>query len=187
MGDELWSGWGVRTMATGDGGYNPLTYHNGTVWPHDNSLIALGLARYGFRSEALRIVRSLMAAAGALDYQLPEVFGGFQRSEAPQPIAYPTATKPQAWAAGSMLHLMQAVLGLAPDAPNHRLNVVRPKLPYWLNRVHVRGLRVGPGRVDLNFTREHGTTHVAVDHAEGVEVVRRRTWPTDAAIPGHGR
>src|SRR5439155_321384 len=103
MGDDLWSGWGVRTMGASDAAYNPLTYHNGTVWPHDNSLIAWGLARYGFRSAALRIVRSLMAAAGALDYQLPEVFGGFQRSEAPQPIPYPPATKPQAWAAGTSI------------------------------------------------------------------------------------
>jgi len=131
MGEELWSGWGVRTMATGDGGYNPLTYHNGTVWPHDNSLIALGLARYGFRSEALRIVRSLMAAAGALDYQLPEVFGGFQRSEAPQPIAYPTATKPQAWAAGTSILLLQVLLGLEPDRRREVLAAQPQELPAW--------------------------------------------------------
>ena len=99
----------------GDGGYNPLTYHNGTVWPHDNSLIAAGLARYGYRAEALRIVRSMFSAAGALGYQLPEVFGGFARSDAPEPIAYPTATKPQAWAAGAPILLLQLLLGLEPD------------------------------------------------------------------------
>ena len=127
MGEELWSGWGVRTMATGDGGYNPLTYHNGTVWPHDNSLIALGLARYGYHSEALRIVRSMLAAAGSLGDQLPEVFGGFPRSEAPKPIAYPTATKPQAWAAGAPILLMQVLLGLEPDRTRARSCRLVPK------------------------------------------------------------
>ncbi len=132
MGEELWSGWGVRTMAAADAGYNPLTYHNGTVWPHDNSLIALGLARYGFRSEALRIVRSLLAAAGALDYQLPEVFGGFPRSEAPQPIAYPTATKPQAWAAGTPILLLQVLLALEPDREREVLATrAADELPAW--------------------------------------------------------
>jgi glycogen debranching enzyme len=132
MGEELWSGWGVRTMATGDGGYNPLTYHNGTVWPHDNSLIALGLAAYGFRSEALRIVRSILAAAGALDSQLPEVFGGFPRSEAPRPIAYPTATKPQAWAAGAPILLLQVLLALEPDRRREVLTTrASEELPAW--------------------------------------------------------
>jgi glycogen debranching enzyme len=131
MAEELWSGWGVRTMATGDGGYNPLTYHNGTVWPHDNSLIALGLARYGYRSEALRIVRSLLAAAGSLGYQLPEVFGGFPRSEAPQPIAYPTATKPQAWAAGAPILLLQVLLGLEPDRGRETLRSSATEMPSW--------------------------------------------------------
>jgi glycogen debranching enzyme len=139
MGEELWSGWGVRTMATGDGTYNPLTYHNGTVWPHDNSLIAVGLARYGYRSEALRIVRSLLAAAGSLGYQLPEVFGGFPRSEAPQPIAYPTATKPQAWAAGAPILLLQVLLGLEPDRGRETLRSTASEIPAWAG-----SLRFGP-------------------------------------------
>jgi glycogen debranching enzyme len=139
MGDELWSGWGVRTMGTGDAGYNPLTYHNGTIWPHDNSLITLGLARYGFRSEALRIVRSLFAAAGSLDYQLPEVFGGFARAEAPQPIAYPTATKPQAWAAGAPILLLQILLGLEPDRQRELLRSSAEEVPSW-----VGSLRLAP-------------------------------------------
>jgi glycogen debranching enzyme len=139
MGDELWSGWGVRTMATGDAGYNPLTYHNGTIWPHDNSLIALGLARYGFRSEALRIVRSLFSAAASLDYQLPEVFGGFARSESSQPIAYPTATKPQAWAAGAPILLLQILLGLTPDRGREVLRTTASEMPSWTGT-----LRLGP-------------------------------------------
>jgi glycogen debranching enzyme len=139
MAEELWSGWGVRTMATGDGTYNPLTYHNGTVWPHDNSLIAVGLARYGYRPEALRIVRSLLAAAGSLGYQLPEVFGGFPRSEAPQPIAYPTATKPQAWAAGAPILLLQVLLGLEPDRTRETLRSRAGEIPAWAG-----SLQLGP-------------------------------------------
>ena len=137
MGDDLWSGWGVRTMSTADAAYNPLSYHNGTVWPHDNSLIAVGLARYGYRPEALRIVRSLLAAAGSLGYQLPEVFGGFPRSEAPQPIAYPTATKPQAWAAGAPILLLQILLGLAPDRQREVLRTSADEVPSWAGSLHL--------------------------------------------------
>ena len=91
MGDGLWSGWGVRTMSTGDAGYNPLSYHNGTVWPHDNSIVALGLARYGRWSEAQRIIQRMITASARFGYQLPEVFAGMRRSETPFPVAYPTA------------------------------------------------------------------------------------------------
>jgi glycogen debranching enzyme len=101
MGGELWSGWGVRTMSAGDAAYNPLSYHNGTVWPHDNSLIAVGLARYGRWADAQRIVRRMLTAGEHFDYQLPEVFAGLARAETPFPIAYPTAARPQAWAAGA--------------------------------------------------------------------------------------
>ena len=115
MGDSLWSGWGVRTMSTDDAGYSPLSYHNGTVWPHDNSLIAAGLARYGRWEEALRIVRRMLEAAAFFDYELPEVFAGLPRGATPFPIAYPTAARPQAWAAGTPVLLLQVLLGLAPD------------------------------------------------------------------------
>jgi glycogen debranching enzyme len=131
MSGELWSGWGVRTMSTRDAAYNPLTYHNGTVWPHDNSLIALGLARYGYRAEALRIVRAMFAAAASLACELPEVFGGFARSDAPEPIAYPTATKPQAWAAGAPILLLQVLLGLEPDREREVLKGYRDTMPSW--------------------------------------------------------
>src|SRR5262249_40318496 len=132
MSEELWSGWGVRTMATRDAGYNPLTYHNGTVWPHDNSLIAVGLARYGYRSEALRIVRSLLGAAAALDYQLPEGFGGSPRGAAPLRIGYPTATKPQGWAAGTPILLLQVLLALEPDRRRELLTTrTDERLPAW--------------------------------------------------------
>jgi glycogen debranching enzyme len=152
MGDELWSGWGVRTMGTCDAGYNPLTYHNGTIWPHDNSLIALGLARYGFRAEALRIARSLFAAAGSLDYQLPEVFGGFARSEAPQPIAYPTATKPQAWAAGAPILLLQILLGLEPDRQRELLRSSADEMPSWVGSLHLAPVQAFDASWDVRLT-----------------------------------
>src|SRR5919199_4321309 len=135
MAEELWSGWGVRTMSTGDAAYNPLSYHNGTVWPHDNSLIALGLARYNRWQEAQRIVRRMLTAASHFDYQLPEVFAGLARQETPFPIAYPTAARPQAWAAGTPVLLLQVLLGLQPDRARYQLDTVAPvELPSWVGR-----------------------------------------------------
>ena len=142
MGDELWSGWGVRTMSTGDAGYNPLSYHNGTVWPHDNSLIAQGLARYARWPEAQRIVQRMLMASGHFQYQLPEVFAGMRRSETPFPIAYPTAARPQAWAAGTPVLLLQVLLGLQPDRRRHALESVAPlELPSWAGTIRLSGVR----------------------------------------------
>jgi glycogen debranching enzyme len=135
MGEELWSGWGVRTMSTGDAAYNPLSYHNGTVWPHDNSLIAVGLARYGRWAEAQRIVRRMLTASAHFEYQLPEVFAGLARQETPFPIAYPTAARPQAWAAGTPVLLLQVLLGLRPNRSRHALETLAPTdLPSWVGR-----------------------------------------------------
>jgi glycogen debranching enzyme len=143
MGEELWSGWGVRTMSSGDAAYNPLSYHNGTVWPHDNSLIAVGLARYGRWPEAQRIVRRMLTAAGHFGYQLPEVFAGLARQETPFPIAYPTAARPQAWAAGTPVLLLQVLLGLRPDRARHALETLAPgDLPSWVGRsLRLSGVR----------------------------------------------
>jgi glycogen debranching enzyme len=143
MGDELWSGWGVRTMSSGDGGYNPLSYHNGSVWPHDNSLIALGLAHYGRWPEAQRIVQRLLEAGGHFSYQLPEVFAGFTRSQTPFPIAYPTAARPQAWAAGAPVLLTQILLGLQPDQRRQVLDTVAPpEVPSWAGTLRLSAVRV---------------------------------------------
>jgi glycogen debranching enzyme len=142
MGDELWSGWGVRTMSTGDAGYNPLSYHNGTVWPHDNSIIAAGLGRYARWPEAQRIVQRMLTAAQHFNYQLPEVFAGMRRSETPFPIAYPTAARPQAWAAGAPVLLLQVLLGLQPDRRRHALVTVAPtELPSWAGSIRLSGIR----------------------------------------------
>ena len=142
MGPDLWSGWGVRTMSAADGAFNPLSYHNGTVWPHDNSLIAWGLARYSRWPEAQRIIRRMLNAAGHFDYQLPEVFAGLPRADTPFPIAYPTAARPQAWAAGTPVLLLQILLGLRPDIRNHQLRSVLPlELPSWVGSMRLTGLR----------------------------------------------
>ena len=142
MGEDLWSGWGVRTMSAADAAYNPLSYHNGTVWPHDNSIVAAGLARYGRWPEAHRIIRVTIAAARHFGYQLPEVFAGLHRSETGFPIAYPTAARPQAWAAGAPVLLLQLLLGLKPDTRNNRLETVAPDaLPSWAGSVRLSGVR----------------------------------------------
>ena len=160
MGEGLWSGWGIRTMSEDDAAYSPLAYHNGTVWPHDNSLIALGLAQYGRWPEAQRIVQRMVAAARHFDFQLPEVFAGLRRSETPFPIAYPTAARPQAWAAGTPVLLLQVLLGLQPDPQRHRLESLAPtELPHWAGSIRLSGVRafettwdvrVQDGRVEVS-------------------------------------
>ena len=142
MGPHLWSGWGVRTMSDADGGFNPLSYHNGTVWPHDNSLIAWGLANYSRWPEAQRIIRRMLNAAGHFEYQLPEVFAGLPRAETPFPIAYPTAARPQAWAAGAPVLLLQ-ILHRAATRPQEPPAALRPpaRAPSWAGALRLSGIR----------------------------------------------
>jgi glycogen debranching enzyme len=164
MSPAMFSGWGIRTLGEGEGGYNPVGYHLGTVWPHDTAMTALGLRKYGFDEDFARIFEALLdAAAGAPDYRLPELFAGFSRTEIDAPVPYPVACRPQAWAAGSIPYLTTGGLGLVPDGLNGRLWVRRPWLPRWLDRVVVRGLRVAGSRVDLTFERSGGLTDVSVD------------------------
>jgi glycogen debranching enzyme len=159
MGGELWSGWGVRTMSTPEAAYSPLSYHNGTVWPHDNSLIAWGLAKHARWSDAHRIVRSMLDAAGTFGYQLPEVFAGLSRAESPFPIAYPTAARPQAWAAGTPVLLLQLLLGIQPDRRRRVLESVAPlALPAWAGDVRLAGLRAFDRVWDVRL--EHGEVTV---------------------------
>ena len=115
MSDELFSGWGVRTMASTEGSYNPIGYHVGTVWPHDNSIIAWGLRRYGYNAEAARICRAMLEAADFFNHRLPEAFAGYPRSETHYPVEYPTACSPQAWATGAPLLFLRTLLGLDSD------------------------------------------------------------------------
>ena len=140
MSNALFSGWGVRTMAVGEGGYNPIRYHNGTVWPHDNSLIALGLTRYGYREEAARIAKAMLEAATYFDYRLPEVFAGYPRELTRFPVEYPTASSPQAWATGTPFAFLRTMLGLDPDGEVLRAD---PVLPDGTSRLELREI---PGR-----------------------------------------
>jgi glycogen debranching enzyme len=137
-------------MAVGDGGYNPLEYHNGTVWPHDNSLIAHGLARYGYRAEAARIAVSMIEAAEHFRYRLPEVFTGYPRVLTDFPVEYPTATRPQAWATGAPLLAIRALLGLEPDGDKI---AVDPWLPEQIGRLGLRRLPGRWGRLDVGSAR----------------------------------
>ncbi len=135
----LWSGWGVRTMSADDEAYRPLAYHRGTVWPHDNSLIAHGLALRGELDAALQILRSMLEASRFFDGGLPEVFAGLARRDTPFPVAYPTASRPQAWAAGAPVLLLRVLLGLEPD-PRARTLTVRSEPPSAVGRrSHARG------------------------------------------------
>jgi glycogen debranching enzyme len=138
MSDRLFSGWGVRTLSTEDRGYNPIGYHVGTIWPHDNSIVALGLARTGFRDEANRIALAQLEAASFNGFRLPEAFAGFERWISPFPVPYPTACSPQAWATGAPFVFIQAMLGL--DARDGQLHL-DPSVPSEIGRIAIRGLR----------------------------------------------
>jgi len=139
-------------MSSGDGAFNPLSYHNGTVWPHDNSLIASGLARYSRWPETHRIARRMLSAAGHFSNQLPEVFAGFSRAMTPFPIAYPTAARPQAWAAGTPVLLLQVLLGLEPDLRRHALEThAPPELPSWAGTIRLSGIRAFGGLWDARL------------------------------------
>ena len=141
MRHELWSGWGFRTMSTSDAAYSPLSYHNGTVWPHDTALAAWGLSRYGHWDAVHRVASALFESARHFDWSLPEVFAGFDRSETPFPIGYPTAARPQAWAAGTPLLLLRLLLGLEPDTANGRLDTLPGVKPLDRAPLVLQGVR----------------------------------------------
>jgi glycogen debranching enzyme len=151
MSEQMFSGWGVRTLADGQPVYNPIEYHNGTVWPHDTAFIAAGLARYGRRQEANRLAVALLEAAGHFAFRLPEAFAGYPRSMTRVPVEYPSACSPQAWASGAPLLLMRIMLGLEPT-PNAL--TVRPHLPAETNRIVLRGIPGRWGRADAVAVRE---------------------------------
>jgi glycogen debranching enzyme len=154
MRPEAYSGWGVRTLGEGERAFNPVGYHTGTVWPHDNALFAVGLRRYGFDQAFLRIFEDLLdAAASFSDYRLPELFAGFSRADYEEPVPYPDACSPQAWAAGALPAMLTAGLGIVPDGLRRTLRIRRPSLPRHLDRLAVHGLCVADARVDLLFER----------------------------------
>jgi glycogen debranching enzyme len=174
--EDMWCGWGVRTLSTQARRYNPMSYHNGSVWPHDNALIAAGCARYGAAHHAAQILTALYDASQTLDgYRMPELFCGFPRQLHQHPVPYPVACKPQAWAAASMFLLLQAILNVTIDAWDHCVTVNRAHLPPWLNRLEVRGLSIGPARLDLSISRGRRSAAVEVLEKQGdVEVIVRK-------------
>jgi glycogen debranching enzyme len=167
------SGWGVRTVATTEARYNPMAYHNGSVWPHDSSLIAYGFASYGLTHEAIRIAKGLFDASTFVElHRLPELFCGFGRRRAEGPTLYPVACAPQAWAAGACFLVLQSLLGLTIDGPLRRVTFRFPVLPEFLDFVRFDNLRVGEARVSLLAERYPKDVSVRVlERSADVEIV----------------
>jgi glycogen debranching enzyme len=158
MAPDMWSGWGIRTLSSENPAFNPYNYQTGTVWPHDNAIIAMGFKMYGFDAEAAQVAHDVsVAASHFLLNQLPELYTASQRTESNFPVQYIGANVPQAWAAGAVFMLTQALLGFIPDAPRGRL-YVDPNLPAWLPDLTMRDLRIGKHKLDIRFWREDGET-----------------------------
>jgi len=156
MRPHFFTGWGIRTVAHGEARYNPMSYHDGSIWPHDNALIALGLARYGLKHSVAHLFKALFDAAAYMDLRrLPELFCGFRREKRRGPTLYPVACAPQAWASATPFTLLEAALGLEFDAGRGEIRLRNPSLPAFLNEVVLRDLRLGPSSVDLRVSR-HG-------------------------------
>jgi glycogen debranching enzyme len=175
---DMWSGWGIRTLSARNPAYNPFSYQRGSVWPHDNGIIALGFKRYGFAAAAARVARDISEAASYfVSYRLPELYAGIERGPSTFPVQYLGANVPQAWAAGSVFHLLQAILGLQADAPHGRL-YVDPTLPGWLPDLALSGLKVGESALDLRFWRESDQTRweVTGQHGENEIKVEAKPW-----------
>jgi glycogen debranching enzyme len=162
---ESFSGWGIRTLARGQRPYNPLSYHNGTIWPHDNSLIAMGFANYGMQKQAAQLLTGAYDSARQLrHYRLPELFCGLEGESI---VAYPVSCSPQAWASGALFLMLRATLGLYPDAPRRSLRIVNPQLPPWMSELTLSRLQVGDSRVTLRFTRTGDGCFAAITSTEG--------------------
>ena len=175
---EMFNGWGVRTLATSMGAYNPMSYHNGSVWPHDNALIAAGLMRYGFVEHAQRVTTGILDAATAFGGRLPELFCGFDRSEYPAPVPYPTSCSPQAWAAAAPMHLLRVLLRLDPELPNGRV-LVAPALPDGFADFSLRGMPLAGARVDV---RAHDGTAQLDGLPSGIQVVPQARPPISPMV-----
>ena len=176
MEPDMWTGWGIRTLSANNPAYNPYSYHLGSIWPHDNGIIALGFKRYGKADEAAQVVRGISEAASFFsNYRLPEVYAGIELQPGTFPIQYLQANVPQAWAAGSVFQLLQAILGLQADAPNNRLNI-DPDLPQWLPEITLRQIAVGNARVDLRFWRDDERTRWDASVTAGDIDIEEQPW-----------
>jgi len=173
MGETSFAGWGVRTVATTERRYNPQSYHNGSIWPHDNALIAAGMARYGMTGGARRVLTAMADLSEAVDlHRLPELICGFPRRGRQYPTLYPVACAPQAWAAGAVFLLLAATLGVHIDAPARRISFTRARLPETIDWLRLTDLAVGDARIDVRLERHQHDTGVTVLRREGqVEIV----------------
>jgi glycogen debranching enzyme len=163
---DLYSGWGIRTMGKNEKKYNPMSYHCGSIWPHDNAIIAWGLRKLGQYDKIVSLTNDIFQAATYFPYcQLPELFCGFTRRGLEGPVKYPTACDPQAWSVSSTFMFLQSLLGIYCREGN--LYISRPVLPEWLNHVVISNLRVGGGKADIEFTRRSGKTYCSVIERQG--------------------
>ncbi|MGW0390711.1 amylo-alpha-1,6-glucosidase, partial [Streptomyces sp. NPDC003042] len=174
---EMFTGWGVRTLASSMGAYNPMSYHNGSVWPHDNALVATGLMRYGFVEEAQRVATGILDAAEAFGGRLPELFCGFDRNEYDAPLPFPTSCSPQAWAAATPVQLIRALLRLDPWM-SHRQVWLAPAWPRRYGRLSVHNLPLAGARAELRVDGESTRLDGLPDD---VEVIRQPRRPLTAA------
>ena len=165
---HFFSGWGIRTVASGEARFNPMSYHNGSIWPHDNALIALGLANYGMKRFVERVFGGLFSAATYMEHRrLPELFCGFQRLRGHGPTLYPVACSPQAWAAATPFTLLEACLGLEFDPFANEIRLRNPRLPAFLDEVVLRNLQLGASRVDLRVRRHNESVSLDTPRVEG--------------------
>jgi glycogen debranching enzyme len=170
LADDMFSGYGIRTLSAAHRKYNPLSYQLGSVWPHDSALFAAGLARYGLFDEAARVFQGILAAAQSLEqHRLPELFCGFGRDQG-APVPYEKASVPQAWAAAAPVLAAQIFLGLLPDVGNRRC-YLSPRLPDWLPSLEIHGIEVGDGRLDVKIERRGSQTQLAYAHHPSIEMV----------------
>jgi glycogen debranching enzyme len=168
LGPSFFSGWGIRTLARGEPRYNPMSYHNGSIWPHDNALIALGLARYGLKSAVAQVFKGLFDAASYMDLRrLPELFCGFQRERGRGPTLYPVACSPQAWASATPLTLLEASLGLEFDPDHNEIRLRNPRLPGFVDQVLLRNLQLGDASADLRIRRHNGEVALDIARSHG--------------------
>ena len=173
LGETLYTGWGIRTLGTHEDRYNPMSYHNGSVWPHDNARIAAGLAQYGLMKEVHQVFTGMFDLSQAVDLnRLPELFCGFHRRPGEGPVLYPVACAPQAWATASIYMLLQSCLHLHVSGAIGRVTLHHPVLPQFLNEVYINNLKVGAGSVDLILYRYEHDVGFSVTRKEGnVEVM----------------
>jgi glycogen debranching enzyme len=172
MKPESFSGWGVRTLSSDSIRFNPMSYHNGSVWPHDNAIIAYGLSRYGLKEQANKIFRGIFDAALKFDLQrLPELFCGFVREDGYGPVPYPVACSPQAWASGAASLLLQACLGIDVDSIHNRIVFHRPTLPEFLQEVSIIGLPVENKKIDIVVRGKGRHVNIGVEGMSDVQIL----------------